>query len=180
MKGHTDAVEAVAFSPDGTLLASASNDETVRLWNTGTGQEVRKIEGHSDKVGAVAFSWDGSLLASASEDQTVRLWDAGTGQEVQKIENVPKISTISPSFDSSALITNRGAISIAKGHYASPTLYLSTNTTSLIKNGWIQQNGRNLLWLPQEYRSAKSAFCNGTFAFGLHSGQVNFINLEWS
>jgi WD40 repeat protein len=62
-------MNAVAFSPDSSLLASASNDETVRLWNAGTGQEVQKLEGHTRSVNAVAFSPDGSLLASASDDE---------------------------------------------------------------------------------------------------------------
>jgi len=87
LEGHTGWVNAVAFSPDGSLLASASWDGTVRLWNPTTGQEVQKLEGHTDSVRAVAFSPDGSLLASASWDETVRLWNPTTGQEVQKFES---------------------------------------------------------------------------------------------
>ncbi|KAL9027314.1 MAG: hypothetical protein Q9196_004145, partial [Gyalolechia fulgens] len=89
LEGHTSWVTAVAFSPDGLLLASASYDQTVRLWNPTTGQEVQKLEGHTDWVEAVAFSPDGLLLASASIasiDYTVRLWNPTTGQEVQKLE----------------------------------------------------------------------------------------------
>ncbi len=74
LEGHTDVVRSIAFSFDGTLLASGSNDNTVRLWAVSNGELLATLYGHTSWVQSVAFSPGGKLLASGSDDGTVRLW----------------------------------------------------------------------------------------------------------
>src|SRR5271170_3381234 len=73
LEGHTGSVTSVAFSHDGQQLASASIDETVRIWNAETGVLQQTLEGHTDSAMSVAFSHDGQRLASTSDDKAVRI-----------------------------------------------------------------------------------------------------------
>ena len=82
LSGHAGAIPDIAYSPDGSKLATGSGDGTVIIWDTSTGAKVLTLTGHSSQIQAVSFSPDGQLLATGSEDNTAKIWDVATGQEV--------------------------------------------------------------------------------------------------
>jgi WD40 repeat protein len=84
---HTGGVTALAFSPDGKLLASASVDKTIGLWDSNTGMPLQSapLVGHDGPVRSVVFGPNGKILASAGDDRTIRLWDIAAGKELRQL-----------------------------------------------------------------------------------------------
>jgi WD40 repeat protein len=112
LDAHTDTVRSVAWSPDGTLLASAG-DQAIALWDAATQRQAGMLEGHNGPVSAVAFAPDGRSLASAGRDSTVRIWDvAAHAQRGQPLEgHVNSVFGLAWSPDSKMLASS-GADSI--------------------------------------------------------------------
>jgi TPR repeat protein len=75
-------VNSAAFSPDGKQIVTASQDDTVRIWDTATGRQLLLLRGHTDWVTSAVFSPDGQQIVTASVDKTARVWDTKTGRQV--------------------------------------------------------------------------------------------------
>jgi WD40 repeat protein len=82
-QGHSGRIAAVAWSPDGKYIASASYDKTVLVWNATNGQQLLTYQGHNARVNAINWSPDSKYLVSASDDQSAQVWEATTGEQIR-------------------------------------------------------------------------------------------------
>ncbi|WP_414575826.1 protein kinase domain-containing protein, partial [Anabaena sp. CCY 9402-a] len=104
LKGHSESVNSVAISPDGKTLVSGIGDNTIKLWNLATGEEIRTLKGHSELVRSVAISPDGKTLASGSWDDTIKLWNLATGEEIRTLKgHSDHVSSVAISPDGKTL-----------------------------------------------------------------------------
>ncbi|MBW4631203.1 MAG: serine/threonine protein kinase [Iphinoe sp. HA4291-MV1] len=116
-KGHSQPIRSVAISPIppdsplrqgglGGILASSSADDTIKLWDLATGQEIYTFFGHSYSVNSVAFTSDGKTLASGSSDHTIKLWDVVTKREIRTLKGHSKeVTSVAFSADGNTLVS---------------------------------------------------------------------------
>ena len=103
LTGHTSAVNSVSFSPDGTRIASSgelgslldslgvgSDNNSIKLWDAATGEEITTLMGHTYPVDSVSFSSNGTSIASGSWDNSIKLWDTSTGKEITTLKGHAK------------------------------------------------------------------------------------------
>ncbi|HKQ53487.1 MAG TPA: TIR domain-containing protein [Pyrinomonadaceae bacterium] len=104
LRGQTQPIQDIAWSPDGKLIAAAYGDGRIRLWEAHSGTLLWTIKGHKDNVYSVAWSPDGRTLASASADSAVRLWEAHSGKLLQRLQgHATIVSSVAWSPDGQTL-----------------------------------------------------------------------------
>ena len=103
LQGHTRGVFSVLFSPDGKVVASGANDNTIRLWNVATGEALNTLS-HPGAVNSMSFSPDGTTVASGADDNNVHLWDVATGNRITTLHgHANDVRSVSFSSDGSTL-----------------------------------------------------------------------------
>ena len=106
LEGHQDDVEAVAFSPDGELIATASADGTARVWDVATRRQSSVLMGHGGQVNSVAFLPDGTHIATASDDGTARIWQVQSGRQTNVLAGHDgPVNSVAISPDGSLILT---------------------------------------------------------------------------
>lgn len=203
LEGHTDCINSAVFSNNGTLIASGSNDETVKIWNVAIGKEERTLEGYTSLIKSVVFSNDGTLIASGSGDETVKIWDVATGINVKSFDASRISNVVSFTDDDSVLVTGAGRFSL--GFRDVGTLHSSESEPKLgstevqgevgarlgfginRNNIWITAggpDGRKVLWLPLDFRPSVLATLTepsgSVLVIGCPSGRVVIMGFRES
>ncbi len=102
---HEEFVCCAIFSPDGTQIVTASDDATVKFWDTNSGELIRTLEGHKGWVNNIQFSEDGRLFVTASSDNSARIWDLETGEVLLEVHHDHWIYRLALSPDKRFLVT---------------------------------------------------------------------------
>ena len=150
-RGHAGDVKSIAFSPDGSLMATGSWDRTVKIWSIETGEERNTLKGHGSVVACVAFSPSGDTLATASWDKTVRLWRVRTGQPLNILKGHSGVVTAVAYSRAGDLIVTGGwdktirlwdpatgnVLGVLQGHERMVTsVAISPDGLWLVSGGW--------------------------------------------
>ncbi len=202
LKGHTDVVKAVSVTPDGRRAISASDDNTLKVWDMETGDEIRTLKGHTGWVLAVSVTPDGRRAISASFDKTLKVWDMETGDEIRTLKGhtgwVLAVSVtpdgrraISASFDKTLKVWDMETgdeIRTLKGHTGwvlavsvtpDGRRAISASFDKTLKV-WDVENGRIIASFCGEgtFTSCAIAPDGKTIVAGENLGRVHFLRLE--
>ncbi|NMG09267.1 serine/threonine-protein kinase [Brasilonema sp. UFV-L1] len=170
LAGHSDEVNSLAFNPPGTILASGSDDKTIKLWNFKSRKEIRTLNGHKDIIYSLAISSDGQTLVSGSKDNTVKVWNLKTGQEIRTLKG-------HSSLINSVAISSDG-LKIASGSYDSTIKIWNLNTGQEIRT--LKGHTSEVLSVaisPDSQKLASASADRTIKVWNLNTGKV-ILNLE--
>ena len=158
--------DAVAFSPDGRRVVSASQDMTARIWNSETGKELAKLQ-HLGEVHSAVFSPDGRRVLTGSEDKSARLWDAQSGRQLLLLQHETPIDTAYFSADGLRVVTLFGT-----------TLPSDDQPYRSIVRTWDAKTGRSLAVVQQLAAANSIAFSGRLLVTATEDGMAQVWDAE--
>ncbi|USP74763.1 WD40 repeat-like protein [Curvularia clavata] len=178
LEGHSDTVSSVDFSHDSTWLVSTSKDRTIKIWDMDDGACLQTLQGHRYSVVSAAFSHDSTRLASSSWDGTVKIWNASSGACLLTLDVGRRLYCLSFDATGEYLITDIGSIDVSTSMGSA-----TVNATELqhpryvgvgisIDGTWITYDGKELIWIPPEYRPTCSFVHGDTIGIGTTLGRT--------
>ena len=197
LKGYSDSIFSVAFSPNGKQVVSGSYNGIVQLWDATTGAALQTLKGHSGWVNSVAFSPDSKQVVSGSYDGTVRLWDATTGAALQTLKgHSDSLYSVAFLLDGKQVVSGSSnetvrlwdamtgaTLQTLEGHSRAANSVIFSSDGNLlptlrVSNYWVVEGKENILWLPPDYRSACEAFWDKPVILGHSSGRLSFFQFR--
>lgn len=138
LRGHDNLITNAGFSPDGSLIVTASLDKTARIWDAVTGKELHTLRGHTGQVYGAKFSPDGRFVVTASDDKTARIWNPTTGRELRQL-------------------TDRKNSGLKDAAFSSDGNYIITGALDGVAGIWEASTGRKLALLPMHSDAVNSS-----------------------
>ena len=188
--GHLAAINAVVWSPDGKLLASASDDTYVQVFAAASGKRRTIYTGHTKEVATVAWSPNGRLIASAGQDGTVHIWEAATGKKVLVYKgHSGRVNSVSWSVDGQAIVSGGEDKTVQVWNSTSGNLLFNFigHTAGVLCVGWQPDNssvasgswdGTLRDWATMQHGNHFAAG-DQIFSYGGH-GKNEVLGLTWS
>ncbi|MCJ1310506.1 hypothetical protein MMC25_004170 [Agyrium rufum] len=182
-------IDAMAFSPNGKLLAMASKDEITEIVDVESGAAHMTLRSHEERVSTLAFLADGTLLASATIEWKFKLWIVGTGELLQILAldaslywvlrtGYRELGPLECSDDGISLVVNGELLHINSFPNDAHSSKSTPGKRIFYKDEWIYYGSRRVLCLPPDYRSAKIAINGNTIGFGRQNGMVSFLKID--
>ena len=182
LTGHTDKVNYVAWNPNGNRIASASWDNTVKIWDPATGKILNTLVGHQQWVNHIAWSPDGKQIASASGDKTVKVWDASTGALLHTLTgHTSWVTYVSWSPDGTRIASASGDKSaIVWDAFSGLLLYTLAGHYGEVYNVSWSPNGNRLATSSWDYTAIIWDALDGKFLYQLADHGNWVTHVAWS